>query len=216
MEPAPPLQKALIDGAKARGLRVNGGFHPTSDDGLHPGIQSVVLMSPGPDFWSVFTASHEYQGGHPDPMDRWSRRVLGRWACELGAKAYFPFTTDPIRPFFQWALRSGRAWASPVTLLVDDENGLMTSYRGAIGLRERLDFTSRARPCDRCEAPCGGACPVGALTIEGYDVPRCITYLRDHPTSACRQNGCQVRLSCPVATAPAPEHAQFHMSAFIE
>lgn len=215
MEPRSALQKTLTLGAAERGLRLNGGFHPTPEDGLHPDIKTVVLLSPAENFWQVFTASHEYQGALSDPMDRWSRRTIGRWACELGGKAYFPFTTDPIRPFFSWALRSGRAWASPVTLLVDDTNGLMTSFRGAIGLRETLDIDAGSRPCERCEAPCAGACPVGALTVDGYDVPRCIDYLRDNPSSACRLHGCQVRLACPVSTAPDPEHAQFHMAVFV-
>ena len=215
MEPAPTLQETLNGGAAARGLRVNGTFAPVPEDGLHPDIQTVVLLSPNQGFWPIFAASHEYQGGLPDPMDRWSRRTIGRWACELGGKAYFPFTMEPIYPFFSWALRAGRSWTSPVTLLVDDANGLMTSFRGAIGLREKVDFGVSARPCDTCEAPCSGACPAKALTVDGYDVPRCISYLRDNPHSACRLSGCQVRLACPLSAAPSSEQAQFHMSVFV-
>jgi epoxyqueuosine reductase len=59
----------------------------------------------------------------PDPIDRWSRRVIGHMACDLGAKALFPFGGPPWHPFIAWAKRSGRAWESPVGFLVHDRAG---------------------------------------------------------------------------------------------
>jgi epoxyqueuosine reductase len=52
-------------------------------------------------------------------------------ACDLGAKALFPFGGPPWHPFIAWAKRSGRAWESPVGFLVHDQAGLMVSYRAA-------------------------------------------------------------------------------------
>ncbi|MEM1236405.1 MAG: ferredoxin [Pseudomonadota bacterium] len=197
-----------------RGLRVSGGFAPGSSDGLPEKVRSLVLLSPSDDFWSIFTASHEYQGGAPHPMDRWSRRVIGRLACELGAKAYFPFGPKPA-PFFAWAQRSGQAWPSPVKLLVGAEMGLNISYRGALGLTQEIDFAKEAQPCFTCVAPCTSACPAGALTEDGYDVPSCQDYLASHPEGPCRTEGCQVRRACPASSLQSSEHARFHMDSFL-
>jgi len=53
---------------------------------------------------------------------------------------------------------------SPLGLLIHPEWGLWHSYRGALGLRERLDLPpheSVASPCESCrERPCLSACPV--------------------------------------------------------
>ncbi|MEL6701557.1 MAG: ferredoxin, partial [Pseudomonadota bacterium] len=113
----PPLEDRLTALLALRGLQPLGAFAPTDDDDLS-GIKSVVMIAPAPDFWTQFTASHEWQGGLPDPMDRWSQRVIGRLALELDAKAYFPFTGPPYRPFYSWAQRAGQSHASPVTLLI--------------------------------------------------------------------------------------------------
>jgi hypothetical protein len=47
----------------------------------------------------------EFRDGRPDPIDRWSRRVIGHMACDLGAKALFPFGGPPWHPFIAWAKR---------------------------------------------------------------------------------------------------------------
>lgn len=205
------LERAL----SARGLRATGGFAPQAHDGLGA-ARALILLSPGPRFWRVFTASYEYQGGLVDPLDRWSARVIGRLAQSFGADAYFPFGEEGQRaPFFSWAQRSGRAWSSPVKLLVGSDMGLNASYRGALGLPFEVDFGESAQPCLSCEAPCTTSCPAGALTTEGYDVPACKDYLAAHPESPCREAGCAVRRACPVSTPQTPAHAQFHMAAFL-
>ena len=143
-------------------LSVLGGFLTEAADGLPDTIGTLLLFGPAePGFWAHLTATPEWQDTRPDPIDRWSRRVIGGMACDLGGKAYFPFGGAPYHPFYQWALRSGRAWVSPVTLLVHDQAGLFLSYRGAIGLRERLDLPPpKASPCETCaDRPCLAACP---------------------------------------------------------
>ena len=117
--------------AGAAGLYIAGTAPVRSEDGLPDAIRSIVLLGPDePAFWPIFTASEEYGDGQPDALDRWSRRVVGRIACDAGAKAYFPFGGAPYRPFLGWAVRSGRCWSSPVGLLVHDRAGLFVSFRG--------------------------------------------------------------------------------------
>lgn len=198
-------------------LAIFGGFHPSPDDGAPPGTQTLLLVGPAePGFWAHLSASAEWQDGKPDPVDRWSRRVVGRLACEMGAKAVFPFGGPPYAPFQSWAKATGRAWESPVRLLVHDVAGLMVSYRGALALQARLDLPPTGpRPCDSCAAPCLSACPAEALTRAGYDVPACHAFL-DSGGDACLSGGCLVRRACPLSHSYGRVAAQsaYHMRQF--
>lgn len=202
----------------AHRLTVLGGFRPDADDGLPQGTRTVLLLAPAePGFWPHLTAQPEWLDGKPDPVDRWSRRVIGRIACDLGAKALFPFGGPPYHPFYRWALKTGRIWDSPVRLLVSADQGLMVSFRGALALKEDVPFPEAAtRPCDTCAAPCLTACPAGALTGAGYDVPACHSHLDTDAGGACLSGGCLVRRACPVSDryARLPEQSAYHMSRF--
>lgn len=206
----------IADRVTPHRLAVMGALHLA--DGEVPGHATLVLLGPdGPGFWPHFESQPEYRDARPDPMDRWSARVIDAAARDLGGTAIFPFGGPPWQPFIDWARRSGRAWPSPVGLLVHDAAGLMVSYRGAIALPERLDLPPPGtRPCDSCEGqPCRSACPVSALTPDGYDVPACRADL-DRPGNDCRARGCAVRRACPVSQAHARPEAQsaFHMGYF--
>src|SRR3990167_3950924 len=125
------------------------------------GSRRVVMRGPAePGCWAHVRAHPEWGG--VDPVDRWSRRVIGGMACDLGAKALFPFGGPPYHPFYQWALRTGRVWDSPVRLLVQAEQGLMVSFRGVLALKQVIEVPAvAARPCDSCAKPCLAACPPG-------------------------------------------------------
>ena len=197
-------------------LAVLGGFATGPEDSLPAGTKTLLLLGPlEPGFWPHLKAQPEWGG--TDPVDRWSRRVIGTMACDLGAKALFPFGGAPYHPFYKWALKSGRTWDSPVRLLVHDVAGLFVSFRGALALKQELTLPpAPARPCDACAKPCLTACPVGALTGAGYDLPACHAYL-DTPAGAdCMANGCAVRRACPLSLAYArmPEQSAYHMGQF--
>lgn len=201
-------------------LEILGGFAvgEAGEAGVPGGTRTVVLIGPAePGFWPHLTAQPEWRDGAPDPVDRWSRRVIGRLACDLGAKALFPFGGPPYHPFYRWALRTGRVWDSPVRLLVHAEQGLMVSFRGALALKEVVAVPPpAARPCDACPAPCLTACPAGALTGAGYDVPGCHAWLDRPEGRDCLGGGCQVRRACPVSRTYArlPEQSAYHMGQF--
>lgn len=196
-------------------LEVLGGFSVAEgEEGFPKGTRSLLLIGPKePGFWAHIQSEPEWLGA--DPVDLWSRRVIGRVACDFGAKALFPFGGPPYRPFYQWALRSGRIWASPVRLLVHDAQGLMVSFRGALALKEAVDVPRGIKPCDTCAAPCLTACPVGALTADGYDLPRCHAYL-DGAGGDCLNGGCLVRRACPAGDGYArmAEQSAYHMRQF--
>ena len=198
-------------------LEVLGGFAVAAGEaGFPAGTRTLLMLGPRePGFWPHLQAQPEW--GEPDPVDRWSRRVIGRIACDLGAKALFPFGGPPYHPFYQWALRTGRVWDSPVRLLVHAGQGLMVSFRGALALKEVVAVPPPvARPCETCAAPCLTACPVGALTGAGYDLPACHAFL-DRPEGAeCLSAGCLVRRACPLSQSYArlPEQSGYHMRQF--
>ncbi len=222
MEPAaavPPLTLgAVADRLMPHQLEVLGGFHTKGDEpGLPPGTATLLLIGPRePGFWQHLQAQPEWDGA-PEPMDRWSRRVIGRLACDLGAKALFPFGGPPWHPFYSWALRSGAVWERPVRLLVHSWQGLMVSFRGALAVTQHLSLPEpdTAGPCATCpDKPCLTACPVSALTGAGYDVPACQTHLDQG--GACMTGGCLVRRACPRSQTYArmPEHSAYHMRQF--
>lgn len=199
------------------GLTVLGAFHPASDDAAPAGTGTLILLGPDPAaFWPVFSDSPEYRDRARNPLDRWSARVIGGMAAELGGGAVFPFGGPPYAPFLAWARRSGAAWSSPVGLLVHARLGLFVSYRGALAFPQRLDLPPvPACPCEGCAAPCLGACPAGALGADGYDVAACHTFLDTPAGSDCLAFGCAVRRACPVGegTQPAAQTG-FYMTAF--
>ena len=67
-------------------LEVLGGFAVAEgEEGFPPGTRTVLLLGPRePGFWPHLQAQPEWDGA-PDPVDRWSRRVIGRIAFAIGA-----------------------------------------------------------------------------------------------------------------------------------
>lgn len=211
------LLPALTARLEAERLEILGGFAvEPEEEGFPAGTRTLLLLGPRePGFWAHLTAQPEW--GDPDPVDRWSRRVIGRIACDLGAKALFPFGGPPWHPFYRWALRTGRVWDSPVRLLVHAGQGLLVSFRGALALREVVDLPpAGTKPCEGCAAPCLAACPAGALGAGGYDVPACHAWLDRAEGAECMAGGCLVRRACPVSQSYArlPEQSAYHMGQF--
>lgn len=211
---------AIAGQAARESLEIFGAFHPGPDDPVPEGTGTLLLLGPRePGFWAAITASPEWQDGAADPLDRWSARVVTAIARAAGGTALFPFGGPPWHPFYAWAVSTGRAFVSPVTLLVHDTAGLMVSYRGAIALPDRIDLPAppKASPCLACAGkPCLTACPAGALTAKGYDVPACHAFLDTAAGADALSGGCLVRRACPISQAYGrlPEQSAYHMRLF--
>ena len=207
------LYEALTPAPEQEALAVFGA--------LHEGEETIVLLGPHePGFWAYFTAAQEYQDGQADPLDRWSKRVIGRLAANWGGVPVFPSDGPPYAPFLDWARKTGQAWQSPVGMLVHARAGLMVSYRGAVRLHGRLVLPETgSNPCESCaEQPCLSACPVGALNSGmEYDVPRCQTHIKSRSGTDCLSAGCLVRRACPVSQnyGRRPAQSAFHMRSFL-
>lgn len=199
---------------------VMGALHPgrCGAKGLSGG--TLILLGAGPGFWPVFQTSKEAANGQPNPIDRWSTRVVGRLAANFQADAHYPFGGPPFAPFINWAVKSNRAFLSPVGMMVHDTVGLMISYRGALQFTDELDLPTAkgVSPCQTCaDQPCLGTCPVSALRADKpYDLDACHRFLDTNAGGECLANGCGVRLACPISTGAGrlPAQSAQHMKAF--
>lgn len=217
----------LTDELAAAGFLLLGGFHRESAGELS-GTSRIefpetllLIGSTGPEIWPAFSASLEYSDGAPDPLDRYTRRVLGDIADAAALDAVFPFEGPPYYPFQRWALAAGGFSQSPLGVLVHERYGPWAGFRGAFLSSERLVLRYVAAtegPCPTCsDKPCLTACPVDAISIEaGYDVPRCRAHLVEHPEADCL-TGCLARHACPFGSRfrQKPEQARFHMNSFL-
>ena len=206
----------------APGLAWRGAFYPGTDDQAPVGTGTIALVGfTGSEQWSVFAASREAQDGQPDPLDRWSRRVVDEIASETGAAPLFPFGGPPFLPFQRWAQKAEPVHVSPLGILIHPDWGLWHAYRGALAFAERLDLPPpdrRPSPCASCSAkPCLSACPVGAFTNPGFDMPACVGHISDPAGKDCVEIGCRARLACPIGPEHryGPKQTYFHTRAFL-
>lgn len=211
---------------EASGLVARGGFHPCADEAVpalgdgRPARTVVLVGNVGDTLWPVFSASPEAGDGQPDPLDRWSRRVIGAIAAELGGTACLPNDGPPWPPFVAWARRAEPVTESPIGILVHPDYGLWHAYRGAILLDRAIALPApdrRPPPCDACpDQPCRRACPVGAFGAGGYDVTACTDFLSGGQGARCG-GGCLARRACPVGQQynyPREQQA-LHLDAFL-
>ncbi|AVO38100.1 ferredoxin [Pukyongiella litopenaei] len=214
------IERRIAEDAAPHGLIVMGALHPGRAQAKGPDSGTLVLLGAGPGFWPVYAASQEAADGAPDPVDRWSVRVIGALARDHAARALFPFGGPPYQPFIDWALKSGRAFPSPVGMLVHDTVGLMISYRGALHFETEWPIGAAAAPspCETCaDRPCTTGCPVGALSGHApYDLALCHDFLDTGAGQDCLTHGCAARRACPVSAGAGRGQAQsaHHMKAF--
>ncbi len=210
----------------AHGLILRGGFVFGEDEKAPPvsgaPARSVLLVgqagaAPWPDFirWRKRQAANL-----PNPLDAWSREIIGGIAEKFGARAVSP-SDRPYLPFQQWAMRAERLRPSPLGILMHPEYGLWHAYRGALLFNHEIRIQAPQKPiylCDLCDGkPCLKACPVDAYSEQGFAYGDCLAHVRRDDGGACRSGGCLDRNACPYGAAyryPA-EVQGFHMAAFM-
>jgi hypothetical protein len=205
------------------GIRLRGvvslaeGDGPETSGGLR--ARSVVLLgNVGGSIWPAFSRWLTGYSG-PDPLDAWSKAVIGPVADGLGATALFP-SDPPYMPFQQWAMRAEGMAASPLGILIHPVYGLWHGYRGALAFSEAMDVPAAGRlasPCATCaDKPCLSSCPADAVSATGFAVAPCRAHLASTSgQDGCMVSGCIARNACPAGARyryPA-EQLRFHMAA---
>lgn len=209
--PTPEARRAAIeDAVSSTGLAPRGWIVLGPDDAVPPladgrPARALLLVGRvGRAGWSAFASAPEFADRRPDPLDRWSARVIGRLAADQGGLALFPFGGPPWWPFQRWAMRAEPVAPSPLGLLIHPDFGLWHAYRGALAFADDLapaaPLAARPSPCAACAArPCQTTCPVDAFSPTGYDLARCLAHLESPLGALCRTDGCRARDACPVA-----------------
>jgi hypothetical protein len=204
------------------GMVLRGGFTARQDDALpeltagRPARTLLLVGNAGPAMYRQFFDAPE------STLDGWTQRVLGPLAAHFGARALFPFGDPPWHPFQRWAKQAEGLRASPLGILIHPEYGLWHAYRAALLFDRDLPLPgacASTHACDECQdRPCLSACPVGAITTDGYDVKSCAAHVASAAGSECRSNGCLARRACPVGRDYIyPAHVmEFHMAAFLK
>lgn len=208
----------------AVGMVARGAFDVTVDD-LVPDLpdgrraRGVVVVGNRSDgaMWERFTAERLDE---PDPLDRWTRRVVRPIAARHGGVLIHP-SDEPFAPILRWAQRADDVWPSPIGLLVHPVDGLWHAYRGALVFPEPVtgapDTGAATSPCTACPAPCLDACPVDAFTLGSYDHVACRAHVAGGDEPRCLDRGCAARRACPVNAdgVYGGEQMRFHMRAFV-
>lgn len=210
----------------ATGMILRGGFNFDEADDPPPGpsgrsAKSVVLVGQaGAAHWPYFKAWRQRQPGDlGDPLDRWSRDVIGGIASRHGARAVSP-SDRPYLPFQQWAMRAEGLKPSPLGILMHPVYGLWHAYRGALLLEVAVPVGQSHETihlCDLCVGkPCLKSCPTGAHSEAGFAYGACLAHVRSRDGQSCRAAGCLDRNACPHGTSYRyPDEMQaFHMRAF--
>ena len=194
------------------GLKTFGWFDADNLAGL-------LIGNVGGSHWEVFQSSPEAGDGKPDPMNRWTERVIAPISTVFSCQARYPFGED-IWPFQRYAQAATGMKQSPIGLLIHPEYGLWTAFRAALmfeGLNLPKRSVSKPHPCDDCSAkPCLSTCPINAFTKAGFAYQDCRSYLRTSAGKKCLNSGCLARKSCSVGREYLYEddHQAFHMKAF--
>ena len=212
----------------AHGLSPRGGFSfgageiaPAGPSGA-PAKSVLLIGHMGGAMWPHFAAWRKRQTADlADPLDTWSKQVIGGIAAQIGAWAVFP-SDPPYMPFQQWAMRAEGLRPSPLGILMHPDAGLWHAYRAAllfdVDILSKAPLQKLSHVCDTCLAkPCLSACPVEAFTDAGFDVATCRSHVRSEAGQRCREAGCMARNACQVGADhryPMEQQA-FHQRAFL-
>ena len=225
------------------GFVMRGGFHCQANDESLAGVDELPQIAPmhshgeaklslvllgnaGLQGFAAFRHSPEWDTA-PNPLERFTERVVGALAKKVHARALYPHQGPPWLPFQTWAVRAQALSPSPLGILIDAHYGLWHAYRAALlfdypleGLpvTETSARSAVSNICVSCESrACLSTCPVAAYDNDGFHLHKCETHLQSEQGYLCREQGCVARKACPVAVQHryGLEQQRFHMQAFL-
>ena len=99
MAAAADILREFASALAPHGLISRGGFHPEPGEPELDGAATVLLAgNAGSAMWRAFAP---YSDGEPDPLNRWTRRVVEPIAENFGARAAYPFV-EWVRQSVPW------------------------------------------------------------------------------------------------------------------
>jgi len=212
---------------RPHGLIPRGSFDFSAGEDAPPGpsgepAKAVLLVGQaGAAPWPHFQRWRQSRpAGLPNPLDSWSREVIGAVAARFKARAVSP-SDRPFMPFQQWAMRAEGLRPSPLAILMHPVYGLWHAYRGVLLFDRNFGFAAPGEVIHLCDAcvgkPCLKSCPVDAYSEAGYAHGDCLAHVRGPHGGPCRTLGCLDRNACPHGAAYRyPEEVQaFHMAASV-
>ncbi|MFK0690293.1 hypothetical protein ACFX5Q_19105 [Mesorhizobium sp. IMUNJ 23033] len=218
--------ESIVSSLAHNGLTLRGGFIFADDEEAPSGptglsAKSALLVGQaGAAPWPHFLRWRERQPQTmTNPLDTWSREVIGAVAKDFGARAVSP-SDRPYLPFQQWAMRAEKLKPSPLGILMHPQYGLWHAYRGALLFEDEIalpEGREAVHLCDACvEKPCLKSCPVDAYSLDGFAYHACLEHVRGANGAPCRTGGCLDRNACPYGMAYRypPEVQAFHMASF--
>jgi ferredoxin len=180
---------------------------------------ALIVGAGGRAFFDGFAREPEASDGAPNPLDRYTRRIVERAVGEALAPlrvryvVHFPFGAQPVIPFQRLGRAAGLGGPGPLGLQIHPTYGAWWAYRGLLLLdRELPALPPPGDGCAGCDAPCVAACPAGAVQRTGFLVSACQG--RRLVAEPCRLS-CIARIAC----VRGPEHGYsdaqlaFHMAA---
>lgn len=194
---------------------MRNSLHDANPDYLHY-RQLILIGHGGKDFWAALTAQNSTQ----------TEQQTQQLTRQEDQHPVDDFTVSKVHAFMQTEnpqteytllypgacllnlqeLGQLAGWhhASPFMVGINASFGSWFAYRAVILANTDLPVTAQhqsAPPCQRCEEKiCIRICPAAALTVDSYDLQKCLHY-RQQENSLCEVN-CIARWSCPEA----PEH----------
>ena len=187
---------------------------------LLPGARSaVVLACGGPAFGAAFGASPEAHDARPDPVDRFTERIVNQTIARAASPHFAAPTYDHAlsdRALYYWERQDGHfadfvalgracglGWPSRLGVLIHPDYGPWISLRAVVLTRAALAATPPLpdpSPCEACPGPCASACPGGALRRQDFDVAAC-------GRTTLSLETCRVRCDARRACVMGREHA---------
>jgi hypothetical protein len=228
-----PLLKQLFATLAPHGLNLVGATPIDAYDAgvpaeyalatLLPEARTAIVIGNGGralwDAFAAFTRTDPEAAAGPDPLDDFTQRTIERVVTPVlsgrSARILYPFRfpAEPVS-FMRLAECAGLGHPSLVGVLVHPVFGPWIALRAAILLTEPVDAPRPSAgfdPCPTCrERACIAACPAGAVSAAGWDIPTCARH-RLAADDECASR-CHARFDCVIGREHRypPEELAFH------
>ncbi|MCG8668999.1 MAG: hypothetical protein MI867_06265 [Pseudomonadales bacterium] len=176
--------------------------------------QLLLLGHGGKELWQALETAKIKSN---DPVDDYTVQQIRDFLAQEFPGISFEIIYPGEHPVGLQKLGELAGWhfPSPFRVGINDYWGTWFAYRAVVLLENVIaepssgSQTNYKSPCVECATkPCVERCPVGAVSVDGFDADACMQY-RKSPQSACRHT-CLARVACPVGSQHRYSDEQLH------